>query len=84
MKVSVPASAPMGPPETGASTKVSCQSGGREEVVASVAVLMARMVAVSIVPHSIISFEVVGVGVGVLGEEEAWVTPARMPVVGSR
>lgn len=69
MNVSEPSMAPMGPPDTGASTNIRLLDEGIEEATE-------RMVAVSMVPHSIRILE---------GEEVLLERAEGMrPVVGSR
>lgn len=76
MNVNVPSSAPMGPPDTGASTNVKEPNEGVDEDTADAT---SRMVPVSMVPHSM---RILFWGV----EEELAVerAPDMRPVVGSR
>src|SRR5688572_26042277 len=81
MNVSVPAWAPMGPPVTGASTKVRVLSS-LDSLVSMAALAMPRMVSFSMVPHSIINL-------GSFGDDDdnevaPATAPARTPVFGSR
>jgi hypothetical protein len=79
MNVNVPSSAPMGPPETGASTKDIDEP--EEEVVEALvvtALATSRMVAVSMVPHSIMIF------FSFVEDLAAASTPAITPVFGSK